>query len=91
MIALPTKSSTSSIPAFPHLYFSPLWTPLWAHISVFAGINFMEGYRAAAPMPRYALDLDVGSAKDGVNSVSYWSLPAAEEQQQPMKEARCSN
>jgi hypothetical protein len=27
-------------------------------------------------------------AKDGVNGVWYWSLPAAGEQQQPMKEAR---
>jgi hypothetical protein len=39
-----------------------------------------------AILRRAKFDLAVRSAKDGVNGV--WSLPAAGEQQQPMKEAR---
>ena len=41
-----------------------------------------------ATLRRAKFDLGVHSAKDGVNGVWYWSLPAAGEQQQPMQEAR---
>ena len=41
-----------------------------------------------ATLRRAKFDLGVYSAKDGVNGVWYWSLPAAGEQQQPMQEAR---
>jgi len=41
-----------------------------------------------ATLRRARFDLAVRSAKDGVNGVWYWSLPAAGEPQQPMKEAR---
>jgi hypothetical protein len=41
-----------------------------------------------ATLRRAKFDLAVRSAKDGVNGVWYWSLPAAGEPQQPMKEAR---
>ena len=41
-----------------------------------------------ATLRRAKFDLAARSAKDGVNGVWYWSLPAVGEQQQPMKEAR---
>jgi hypothetical protein len=41
-----------------------------------------------ATLRRAKFGLAVRSAEDGVNGVWYWSLPAAGEQQPPMKEAR---
>jgi hypothetical protein len=41
-----------------------------------------------ATLRRAKFDLDVRSAKEGVKGIWYWSLPAAGEQQPPMKEAR---
>jgi putative DNA primase/helicase len=46
-----------------------------------------DGVRIAT-LRRAKFDLGVRSAKDGVRGVWYWSLPAAGEQQPPMKEAR---
>ena len=50
--------------------------------------NRMLTVNRIATLRRAKFDLAVRSAKDGVNGVWYWSLPAAGEQQQPMKEAR---
>ena len=93
---------TSSTPAFPRVYFNPLWTPCWARISVFAGIEKLHGgvtvrlhksnrmliVNRIATLRRAKFDLGVRSAKDGVKGIWYWSLPAAGEEQPPMKGAR---
>jgi hypothetical protein len=44
-----------------------------------------------ATLRRAKFDLGVRSIKDGIKGLWYWSLPATEARQSPIREARCSN